>query len=68
MEFSTFDADNDNKQSGNYAALLGGGFWWNSNVRQNINGPYSRPYSYQTIGWKRHHNLKTSQMMIRPAA
>ena len=69
MEFSTFDADNDNSQS-NCAARRGGGFWWSHYRRQNINGHYSGDdyESFQIIWWHVHKNLKKSQLMIRPAA
>ena len=69
MEFSTFDADNDKWYGINCAGILKGGFWWESCGEQNINGQYSGNYEpYPLIWWDDHINLKTSQMMIRPAA
>ena len=69
MEFSTFDADNDQVQY-NCAALLGGGFWFSNSDWQNINGHYSGDgyESFQMIWWHVHNNLKKSQLMIRPAS
>ena len=77
MEFSTYDADNDKKKDLNCADKYGGGFWWYNCGWQNINGHYSgsnyKPYhilwwgdcNYLNFIYRR---LKTTQMMIRPAA
>ena len=69
MEFSTFDADNDNNKYGNCAAERGGGFWWNYCSYQNVNGYYSGSGydKYQLIWWYDRYNLKETQLMIRPA-
>ena len=64
MEFSTFDADNDNWQRRNCADNHEGGFWWNDCGRQSINGEIN----YVVISWDKYHSLKKSQFMIRPAA
>ena len=39
MEFSTFDADHDNHDGGNFAEYFRGANWWNRCGANNINGP-----------------------------
>ena len=67
MEFTTFDADNDNWQRRNCADNHEGGFWWNDCGRQSINGRYSK-FNSVVISWYKPYSLKKTQLMIRPAA
>ena len=69
MEFSTFDADHDDSH-GICASERSGGFWGYICGEQNINGHYGGNNCewWQIIYWWNYHDLKETQLMIRPAA
>ncbi|KAL0966662.1 hypothetical protein UPYG_G00298020 [Umbra pygmaea] len=79
VPFSTRDQDNDRKNDTNCAKQLSGGWWFSSCGRSNLNGRYfvspppkQRHQRKQGIFWKtwrgRYYPLKTTAMMIAPAA
>ncbi|KAF7647127.1 hypothetical protein LDENG_00177190 [Lucifuga dentata] len=79
LPFSTRDQDNDKKNDTNCAKHLSGGWWFSNCGHSNLNGRYfqspppkQRHQRKQGIFWKtwrgRYYPLKTSMMMIAPAA
>ncbi|XP_005920721.1 angiopoietin-related protein 4 [Haplochromis burtoni] len=79
LPFSTHDQDNDQKSDTNCAKHLSGGWWFSNCGRSNLNGRYfqspppkQRHQRKQGIFWKtwrgRYYPLKSSMMMIAPAA
>ncbi|XP_063318880.1 angiopoietin-related protein 4 [Pelmatolapia mariae] len=79
LPFSTRDQDNDQKSDTNCAKHLSGGWWFSNCGRSNLNGRYfqspppkQRHQRKQSIFWKtwrgRYYPLKSSMMMIAPAA
>ncbi|KAM4552877.1 angiopoietin-related protein 4 [Odontesthes bonariensis] len=79
LPFSTLDQDNDRKVDTNCARHLSGGWWFSNCGRSNLNGRYyqspppkQRHQRKQGIFWKtwrgRYYPLKSSMMMIAPAA
>ncbi|GAA6228564.1 angiopoietin-related protein 4 [Lates japonicus] len=79
LPFSTRDRDNDQKNDTNCAKHLSGGWWFSNCGRSNLNGRYfqspppkQRHQRKQGIFWKtwrgRYYPLKSSKMMIAPAA
>ncbi|AWP04304.1 putative angiopoietin-related protein 4 [Scophthalmus maximus] len=79
LPFSTSDQDNDQKNDTNCAKHLSGGWWFSNCGRSNLNGRYfqspppkQRHQRKQGIFWKtwrgRYYPLKSSMMMIAPAA
>uniref|UniRef100_UPI0037E8E0AC angiopoietin-related protein 4 n=1 Tax=Semicossyphus pulcher TaxID=241346 RepID=UPI0037E8E0AC len=79
LPFSTRDNDNDQKNDTNCAKHLSGGWWFSNCGRSNLNGRYfqspppkQRHQRKQSIFWKtwrgRYYPLKSSKMMIAPAA
>ncbi|XP_053739151.1 angiopoietin-related protein 4 [Synchiropus splendidus] len=79
LPFSTRDHDNDRKADSNCAKHLSGGWWFSNCGHANLNGRYfvspppkQRHQRKQGIFWKtwrgRYYPLKSSQMMIAPAA
>ena len=67
MKFSTKDQDNDN-WSGHCAALVGGGWWFNSCLRTFLNGLYGSGSDWNHIiwyTWKRQSSLSFSEMKFR---
>ncbi|KAL3054927.1 angiopoietin-related protein 4 [Trematomus bernacchii] len=79
LPFSTSDQDNDLKNDINCAKHLSGGWWFSNCGRSNLNGRYfqspppkQRHQRKQSIFWKtwrgRYYPLKSSSMMIAPAA
>ncbi|XP_019966323.2 angiopoietin-related protein 4 [Paralichthys olivaceus] len=79
LPFSTSDRDNDQKNDLNCAKHLSGGWWFSNCGRSNLNGRYfqspppkQRHQRKQGIFWKtwrgRYYPLKSSTMMIAPAA
>ncbi|XP_062260801.1 angiopoietin-related protein 4 [Platichthys flesus] len=79
LPFSTSDQDNDQKNDLNCAKHLSGGWWFSNCGRSNLNGRYfqspppkQRHQRKQGIFWKtwrgRYYPLKTSMIMIAPAA
>ncbi|XP_041659982.1 angiopoietin-related protein 4 [Cheilinus undulatus] len=79
LPFSTRDQDNDQKNDTNCAKHLSGGWWFSNCGRSNLNGRYfqspppkQRHQRKQSIFWKtwrgRYYPLKSSMMMIAPAA
>ncbi|XP_040911511.1 angiopoietin-related protein 4 [Toxotes jaculatrix] len=79
LPFSTRDQDNDQKNDTNCAKHLSGGWWFSNCGRSNLNGRYfqspppkQRHQRKQGIFWKtwrgRYYPLKSSMMMIAPAA
>ncbi|RVE61077.1 hypothetical protein OJAV_G00167040 [Oryzias javanicus] len=79
LPFSTRDQDNDHKADISCAKHLSGGWWFSNCGRSNLNGRYfqspppkQRHQRKQGIFWKtwrgRYYPLKSSRMMIAPAA
>ncbi|XP_041847518.1 angiopoietin-related protein 4 [Melanotaenia boesemani] len=79
LPFSTRDQDNDRKADISCAKHLSGGWWFSNCGRSNLNGRYfqspppkQRHQRKQGIFWKtwrgRYYPLKSSTMMIAPAA
>ncbi|XP_034742737.1 angiopoietin-related protein 4 [Etheostoma cragini] len=79
LPFSTRDQDNDQKKDTNCANHLSGGWWFSNCGPSNLNGRYfqtpppkQRHQRKQSIFWKtwrgRYYPLKSSRMMIAPAA
>lgn len=76
MKFSTFDRDND-KGEGNCAEAYGGGWWYNSCQKANLNGVYyagrkNTPYEVENgVVWPTYkpaaYSLKTVRIKIRPS-
>ncbi|KAJ8011309.1 hypothetical protein DPEC_G00056810 [Dallia pectoralis] len=77
--FSTRDQDNDKKTDTNCAKHLSGGWWFSNCGRSNLNGRYfvspppkQRHQRKQGVFWKtwrgRYYPLKTTSMMLAPAA
>ena len=50
LNFSTFDRDND-QNSGNCAASLKGGWWYNNCHKSNLNGPHTASHHTKRVVW-----------------
>ena len=68
MDFSTFDKDNDMKESSSCAQMCTAAWWYNACRHSNLNGVYGS----NTIGgiiwssWKGHsYSLSASKMLIK---
>ena len=78
MQFSTFDVDNDLRESDNCVEGNAHSAWWHNNCfRANLNGQYRQNipavhsmYCVTWYIWKRTHHdcLKFAQMKTRPIA
>jgi len=65
MMFSTYDRDNDRDPSGNCAAKIGGGFWYNLCYQCGVNAAGSSEYGFMWWGLTGGVALQSSRMWLQ---